>query len=147
MTPLVAQNFGASEKQRLDQIIAYSGRMTVYWGFALYIVMAIFAGSIGSIFTDNTEVIQTTAQYIYIVGLSYPAFGLALITTSFFNGVYQPLLSLRLTLIKSLALTVPFALIGGLIDIRGIWIGLAIANIPGAAIAGRLLHQWLTHNC
>ncbi len=142
LTPLVAQNFGAKKKDRLDQIVALSGRMTVYWGLALFMIIALFAEAIGSIFTDNDEIIQYSRNYFYIVGVSFAGFGLALITTSFFNGVHQPGLSLKLTLVKILGLTIPLAVAGSLVNANGIWIGLALANLAGAVYAGKVLGKW-----
>jgi putative MATE family efflux protein len=146
MTPLVAQNYGAGRQQRLDQVIAYSGRMTVYWGLAFYLLMLAFASDIAAIFTDNSEIIRYSSHYFYLVGLSLPAFGLLLITTSFFNGVQQPKQSLKLTLTKSLALSIPLAIVGSLFGLDGIWVGLAVANIASAIYAARLLNQWLRSN-
>ncbi len=146
LTPLVAQNFGSKQQARLDQIVSYSGRMTVYWGFLFFVILLIFAEMIGSIFTDNPEVIHHTKNYLYILGISFPMFGLVLITTSFFNGVYMPKDSLKLTLIKSLGFTIPLAFVGSLFSLQGVWIGLAAANIIGGLYAGRLLKQWLVAN-
>lgn len=143
LTPLVAQNYGARQQSRLDQVVALSGRMTVYWGFIVYGLLLVFAGAISSIFTDNADVIRISQSYMYIVGFSYPAFGLALITTSFLNGVYQPKTSLKLTLVKSVGLTIPFAFAGSFVGVQGMWAGIALANILGAVYAGRLLNQWL----
>lgn len=146
LTPMVAQNFGAKKKDRLDSVIVYSGKMTMYWGFGFYAVLLLFAGGIGGIFTDNPEVIAHTKDYLYILGISFPWFGLALITASFFNGVYQPKESLKLTLVKSLGFTIPFAIIGSLFNLYGVWIGLALAHLAGGLYAGRLLNQWMAKN-
>ncbi|MBL4799919.1 MAG: hypothetical protein JKY50_21170 [Oleispira sp.] len=162
MTPFIAQNYGALSNdqassdqttgdqvamQRLDQAIAYSGRITVYWGLLFYSLMLFLIEPLVALFTDNTEIIQHSKNYFYIVGISLPAFGLLLITTSFFNGVQQGKRSLQLTLVKSLLLTIPLAIAGFYIaDVLGIWFGIAIANIIGAAYAGRLLNNWLIKN-
>ncbi len=144
LTPLVAQNFGANQQARLDQVVSYSGRMTVYWGLLFFAILLMFGEMIVSIFTDVPEVIHHASNYLYILGLSFPAFGLALITTSFFNGVYMPKDSLKVTLLKSLGFTIPLAAIGSLISLEGVWIGLALANLAGAFYAGKLLNRWLT---
>jgi len=143
LTPFSAQNFGAGRQDRLDQVVAYSGRMTVYWGLLLFIVMLLSAEMLGAIFSDDAAVIRQVRYYFYIVGISFPAFGLALISTSIFNGVYQPFDSLKITLVKSLVLTIPLTLLGSIISLEGVWIGLAIANILGAVYAGRLINRWL----
>lgn len=157
MTPFIAQNYGALSgdqtsgdkvaMQRLDQAIAYSGRMTVYWGLLFYSLMLFLIEPLVALFTDNVEIIKHSKNYIYIVGISLPAFGLLLITTSFFNGVQQGKQSLKLTLVKSVLLTIPLAIAGFYIaDALGIWFGIALANIIGAAYAGRLLNNWLIKN-
>jgi len=161
MTPFIAQNYGAlsngkissdqasSDKrlQRLDQAIAYSGRMTVYWGLIFYSLMLFLIEPLVALFTNDIGIIEHSKNYFYIVGISLPAFGLLLITTSFFNGVQQGKRSLRLTLVKSLLLTIPLAIAGFYIaDAMGIWLGIAIANILGAVYAGYLLNNWLRQN-
>lgn len=146
LTPLAARFFGAKEKLNLNQLVAFSGRITVYWGILLYIVF--FAGSqvIISVFTDNINIIKYSKSYLYIVGFSLPAFGLTLITTSFFNGVQQPKNSLKLTLVKSIVLTIPFTIVGSFLGLKVIWTGLALANLIGAVYAGKLLRKWQVKN-
>ncbi|BDD04770.1 MATE family efflux transporter [Aureibacter tunicatorum] len=146
MTPLVAQNYGAKLKERLDQIIIYAGKLNVYWSIAFYILLIAFSTSITSIFSNDPVVINHTANYFYIVGISFMAYGLTLSTTSFFNGVYQPNTSLRLTLIKSLVLTIPFAFLGSWINIESIWIGITLANFAGLIVADKALKKWKLEN-
>ncbi len=146
VTPLVAQNYGAKAYQRLDQVIAYSGRMTVYWGLFFFATMVLFSQPIIGIFTDSKEIIEYGQMYFNFVGLSFPAFGLALITTSFFNGVQQASLSLRLTLVKAIIFTLPLAVVGAWMGLTFIWIGIAIANVLAAVYAKRLLNEWLEAN-
>lgn len=149
MTPFIAQNYGALASdqlslRRLDQAVALSGRMTVYWGLVFYGLVLVFIEPLVALFSDSSAVIEHSKDYFYIVGLTLPGFGLLLITTSFFNGVQQGKLSLQLTLVKSLLLTIPCAIAGFyLLDAMGIWWGIAIANILGALYAGRLLNVWL----
>jgi len=146
VTPLTAQNYGAKAHRRLDNIIALSGRMTVYWGIAFGLLTIVFAESVIGIFSIDTEVIEFGRWYFYIVGATFPAFGLVLMATSFFNGVQQAKMSLRVTLVKSLLLTIPLAFIGGLFTIELLWAGVAVANILGCIYAKKLLDGWLTKN-
>lgn len=146
VTPLVAQNYGAKAYKRLDQVIAYSGRMTVYWGLFFFAIMVLFSQPIIGIFTDSKEIIEYGQLYFNLVGLSFPAFGLALITTSFFNGVQQASLSLRLTLVKAIIFTLPLAVVGAWMGLTFIWIGIAFANVLAAVYAKRLLNGWLEAN-
>ena len=143
LTPFVAQNYGAQEKQRLDKVIAYSGRMTVYWGVMVFAIVAISIDSIMAIFSTNSDIIEHGRWYFILVGVSFPAYGLVLITSAFLNGVQQAKMSLKLTLVKSLVLTIPLALLGAQFGSEFIWIAISTANIVGAMYAKRLLEQWL----
>ncbi len=146
LTPLVAQNFGAKIQERLDQLIVYSGKLNVYWSILFYLLLLALAGAMTSIFTADPEVIRYTRTYFRIVGISYAAFGLTLTTTSFFNGVYQPKSSLRITLIKSLMLTIPLTIVGSFFRLEGIWVGIALANFIGMFFADKALSKWLLTN-
>ncbi|GAL16614.1 MATE family of MDR efflux pumps [Vibrio maritimus] len=143
MTPFVAQNYGAKKWLRLDQTVANAGRLTVYWGILAFAVVALFSSEIMGTFTQSSNVISLGAPYFWIVGISFPSFGLLLITTSFFNGVQAPRLSLQLTMIKSLVLTIPLALIGAIWSLESIWIALAVANLLGSIYAFKVLNRWL----
>ncbi|UAB72515.1 MATE family efflux transporter [Vibrio sp. SCSIO 43132] len=143
MTPFVAQNYGAKKQGRLDKVIAISGRMTVYWGLLFFAIVALASAPILSIFSDQPEVLAFGSSYFYFVGLTFPAYGLALITTSFFNGVEQPLSSLRITLVRSIILTIPLAWIGSYFGVSYVWAGIATANLIAAWYAGRMLNLWL----
>ncbi len=146
LTPLVAQNFGAKIRERLDQLIVYAGKLNVYWSVAFYLLLLGLAGAMTSIFTDDLAVIGYTKTYFRIVGISFAAYGLTLTTTSFFNGVYQPKASLRITLIKSLMLTIPLTFIGSWFRLEGIWVGIALANFIGVFVADKALSKWLLTN-
>ncbi|SON53246.1 MATE family efflux transporter [Vibrio tapetis] len=143
LTPFMAQNFGANQQQRIDNAIATSGRMTVYWGMAFYIIMIMSASSLMHLFTDNDQVIQYGQQYFMIVGFSFPAFGLALITTSLFNGVEQPKQSLKIILFRAIGLTIPLVLIANQFGVVFIWVALAVSNVIAAWYAGKQLNRWL----
>ena len=146
LTPLVAQNFGAKIKERLDLLIMYSGKLNVYWSITFYLLLLGSAGLITSLFTNDIEIIKYTKTYFWIVGISFAAFGLTLATTSFFNGVYQPRSSLKITLVKSLILTVPLTITGSFFRLEGIWLGIALANFIGLFFADKTLSKWLLDN-
>lgn len=143
MTPFVAQNYGAKKWLRLDQTVANAGRLTVYWGLLAFAAVALLSEQILGIFSQSSNVIALGSPYFWIVGISFPSFGLLLITTSFFNGVQAPRLSLQLTVIKSLILTIPLALIGALWSLEAIWVALAVANLLGSIYAYKVLNRWL----
>ncbi|PKF48656.1 MATE family efflux transporter, partial [Enterovibrio nigricans] len=131
ITPLVAQNYGAYRQGnvsflRLDNIIALSGRIAVYWGVIFYVILALIGRMLVTFFTPEQQIVDTAYRYLLIVGFSFPAFGLALISASFFNGIQLPMLSLKLTLAKTLLFTLPLAALGSLFSETFIWVGLGL---------------------
>jgi Na+-driven multidrug efflux pump len=66
---------------------------------------------------------------------------LYLITTSIFNGLELPLNSLKITLIKSVALSLPLTLIGSFWGVEGIFIGLALSNVLAGVYAAREMRR------
>ena len=102
ITPFVAQNSGAKATNRIDQAIIFGGKASTYLGLLIAIVLFIFVEPLAAIFSDNKEVIEYTSNYFYIVSLSYILYALYLITTAIFNGLQKTLVSLKITLMKSI---------------------------------------------
>ncbi|CAA0092405.1 Multidrug export protein MepA [BD1-7 clade bacterium] len=142
ITPLAAQHYGAKLHQRLDDISALAGRIVVYWSLGLYAILSFFASAITSIFTDDQTIIYISQQYFTWVGVSFTGFGLVMITTGFFNGVQQPGLSLRLTLVLYLVLTIPLAILGSMIDLKAVWLAITGSNLLSIIYAKYLMNRW-----
>ncbi|MCG8326069.1 MAG: MATE family efflux transporter [Chitinophagales bacterium] len=136
ITPFIAQNSGAKQVQRIEEAIAFGGKSSSYLGILVAILLFLFIKPIAGLFSDNQDILNYTAYYFYIVSLSYVSYGLYLITTSIFNGLQLPVNSLKITLIKSLAFTIPLTFIGSFWGIEGIFIGLSLSNILAGIYAG-----------
>ncbi len=129
ITPFIAQNQGAQQKSRIEEAIVYGGKSATYIGILIAILLYIFIKPIAGIFSDSLEVISYTANYFYIVSLSYVLYGLFIMTTAIFNGLKLTQKSLKMSLVKSFVFTVPLTFIGSLWSVQGIFIGLAIGNV------------------
>lgn len=129
MTPFISQNKGAQFASRVEEAIKFGGKASVYLGLFVALILFIFIKPIAALFSENTEVIDYTSNYFYIVGLSYVFYGLYIITSSIFNGLSLIFQSLKLSLVKSFAFTIPLTLLGSFWGINGIYIGLAASNV------------------
>ncbi|MEM7371160.1 MAG: MATE family efflux transporter [Bacteroidota bacterium] len=136
ITPFIAQNSGAKQTDRIDQAIAFGGKASTYLGLLVAALMFLLIKPIAALFSDHPEVIQHTANYFYIVSLSYVSYGLYLITTSILNGLQLPVNSMKISLVKSLAFTLPLTLIGAYWGVTGIFIGLSLSNVLAGIYAG-----------
>lgn len=59
---------------------------------------------------------------------------------------WKPRSSLKITLVKSLILTVPLTFTGSFFRLEGIWLGIALANFIGLFFADKALSKWLLDN-
>ena len=92
-----------------------------------------------AVFTDSAAVRQVTVEYIWIVSVSYGAYGLAMVALDSFNGLGAPIPA---TLLSILAILVflPFAVLGrSLLGLNGLFGAIAVAN----AVAGWAAFYWL----
>lgn len=129
ITPFIAQNFGAKQKERIEEAIAFGGKASTYLGLFVAVLLFLFVKPIAGIFSENAEIVGYTASYFYLVSVSYVLYGLFLITTSVFNGLQLTLNSLKISLVKSFAFTLPLTLIGSVWGVHGIFIGLSVGNV------------------
>ena len=129
LTPFIAQNKGAKSKIRVEEAIAFGGRASTYLGLFMVLILFLFIKPIATLFSENAEIVGYTSNYFYIVSLSYVLYGLYIITTSIFNGLSLTLNSLKISLVKSIAFTIPLTLIGSLWGVLGIFIGLSFSNV------------------
>lgn len=143
LVPVVAQNFGANRPDRVDEIVAVSGRLTVYWGIGAAVVLIAAAGPIASIFGDDPAIRSFTRLYFLIVAPSYAGLGLLSITASVFNGVQVPNDALRVLALKLLMFTAPLAVLGSLLGPWGLFAGLGVSHLLGAWVARRRLARTL----
>jgi putative MATE family efflux protein len=141
ITPFIAQNLGARNKERIDQAIAFGGRTSTYIGLLVCVGLFVFGEFIAGIFTDDSSIITDTISYFHWVSPSYIFYGLFIITTSILNGLQQPLKSLKIMLVKTLAFTIPFALLGSIMGVKGIFIGLSVSNVLGGFYAAYIMKK------
>lgn len=142
ITPFIAQNLGAKQMKRVDEAIVFAGKTSTYIGLLLALIVFLFIEPIASVFSDNKEIIDYTSSYFKLVGISYVFYGFFIMTSSIYNGLQFTSDSLKIMLIKSLLLTVPFTLLGSFIyGVEGIFIGLSLSNILGGVYASYSIQQ------
>lgn len=142
ITPFAAQHYGAGMKNNLKEILRLSISTTLLWSGLFYVVLLFTAPVLVSVFTDSEITISLASDYFHIVGISYPAFGMVLVSCGFFNGIQKPRLALALTIGSYLVLSMPLVSLGALHSLNAMWVGLVIANLFGLLLAGYLLKRW-----
>lgn len=131
LPPLISQNFGAMRMERVAEAYRLAIRFILAWQLALYVVLALAAGMIADIFSDDPEVIATIRLFILIMPLGYGLQGIVILSNSSLNALHRPLAALALSIARFFIFYVPLA-----------WLGsryFGLAGFFGGAVCGNLL--------
>jgi putative MATE family efflux protein len=140
MIIFAGQNWGAGKVNRLTKGLNIGTLFALGWGLLLFVVAQIWANPIASIFSDNKEVINITADYLLIVSFSYGFQGILMVGVNIFNGINKPLPSAGLTALRMVGLYVPLAWLASVYwNLTGVFWSAFLANI----VVGILTYSWL----
>lgn len=136
LPPLISQNFGRGNIER----VACAYRSTVIfalgWQACVYLLLFVFAGGIGGLFSDQEPVIELISLWILIVPLGFGFQAVTFLSASSFNALHQPMRAMRISIFRLFVLYVPLGYLGSYLGgLQGMFIGFVIANMCTAAMA------------
>ncbi len=133
--------FGARDYRKLDTAYMYAIRLGVIIEILAALAIFFLAPYIVMAFTWSEETARIgpgLELFLMITVLMYPAVALGPASSSLFQGVGKGMNALGVTIIRTLLLSPPlallFALVAGL-GLEGVWWGMVVANALGASIA------------
>jgi putative MATE family efflux protein len=136
LPPFISQNLGANKLERVQQAFNLCIKFIVLWQIAVYIVVALSAGFLADIFTDDGEVASLIKLFLLIVPLGYGCQGVIILANSSFNALHLPLSALALSIVRLFVVYIPFAFIGSqLFALQGIFVAAVLANVIVATVA------------
>lgn len=136
LAPFVGQNWGASKYDRVKTGLKCSKQFSIGWGFAVFVLLAVFARPIAAIFSENSIVISTIVVYLRIVPFGYGLYGVLMLSTSVLNVLNKPIHATILTVTQMFLLYIPMAFIGSyFFGIQGIFIALALSYFVSGIVA------------
>jgi Na+-driven multidrug efflux pump len=102
----------------------------------MFIVFAFLGGTVGSIFSDDPEVISVTGLYLSIVPIGYGLYGIVAISTSAMSVLKKPIHAAILTLTQAFILYIPMAYVGSLlIGLWGVFLALPVSYLVSSIVA------------
>jgi putative MATE family efflux protein len=138
----IGQNISQKKFSRIFQALRYSGTFSFTWGFIVFLIFTILGKQIASVFSDHIPVIEITAKYLKIVGLSYGFQGLVMISNASFNGINKPLPATFFSLLRMIVLYVPLAWLGSILfSLPGVFWAAFTANIITGITSFIFLHR------
>ncbi len=139
-SPFMGQNYAAGKLERVIQARRVIARFCFGFGLALAITLAILAYPLASLFSETDAIRWIAVEYLWIMAVSYGAYGMVMTTCAAFNGMAYPLPALTISVTRTLILFLPLALVGKMLfGLTGIFIASSVSNV----VVGLLGFIWL----
>jgi len=139
VTPMVGQNYGAQQLDRVRDSISWCYRFALGYGLLIAGVLALTTGYIAQLFTEDPVAIATANLHMRIVPVSYLALGCAMVVNSAFNAIGKPLPAMFVSMTRTILVYAPLAfLFAKLFGIVGVFAAACTANF----IAGGVGVAW-----
>jgi Na+-driven multidrug efflux pump len=134
-SPFFGQNSGAGRFDRLMEARKILTIFSLAIGLLLAIGLDLLAHPIAAIYSDSSEIREVTVHYLWIVSLSYGAYGLVMSTNASFNGMGHPLPGVVISSLRVLVLFLPLALLAkALFGLEGLFVASSLSNITLAVV-------------
>ena len=137
--PLVGQNWGAGANGRVAHALRVSSKFSLVWGIVVALALALLAPIIVPVFDDHPETIAAATTYLWIVPISFTAYGVLICVNSALNAAGRPLVATSLMFARTFALYVPLAwLASQWFGLTMVFAAAAAASFLSGAVAWRL---------
>jgi Na+-driven multidrug efflux pump len=137
--PFVGQNMSAGASQRILTALRLCTIFCLGSGLAIAVLLAAGSNVIPGLFSDSNEVTSVATLFMWIVPISYGAYGMVMVMNASFNGMGKPMPAVVVSVARMVVIYVPLAFIGDrLFGIAGIFAAYAAANI----VMGLVSYIW-----
>ena len=138
--PFVGQNLSVGNYARILESMRLSMLFCVGAGLLVAALLALSANWLPTLFSDNESVLGVARLFLWIAPIGYAGYGLVMTINAAFNGLGKPLPGVAVSLMRTILLYVPLALIGQhFYGIVGIFAAYAIANV----VTGFVAYAWI----
>ena len=134
--PFVGQNFSAGLERRILRALWLCSVFCIGSGLVIALFLGLLSGVIPTLFSDSEEVVRVTSMFLWVVPISYGAYGMVMVMNASFNGLGNPMPAVWISVSRTFVLYVPMAFIGmQLVGMIGIFVAYAAANILSGIVA------------
>ena len=138
VVPIVGQNWGAGQWQRIAQIRHILLQLALVSGFIVFFILLFAARPLSRIFSNEEPVIRYAALYLYTSSFSLAALSYLSWTNQALNAAGKPLSSVRVSAVAYLLCITPLAVLGARLGgFVGMVLGLCVGQYLGAIWAFR----------
>lgn len=134
--PFVGQNVAANRPDRILLALRFCTIFCVACGVVVALILALSAEWVPALFSDNPSVTEVSTLFLYIVPISYGAYGMVMIMNAAFNGMGKPMPAVHISVARMAVIYVPIAFVANhFFGMAGIFAAYAIANVATGIIA------------
>lgn len=145
LPPLISQNYGAGRLDRIKEAYRIATRFILVWQLIIYLLLAIGAGILASIFSEDPEVVEAIKLFVWIMPLGYGLQGIIILTNSSLNALHRPLNALVLSIARFFVFYLPLAYVGSVyFGLYGFFAGAVCGNLLMAMISWRTFKRALS---
>ena len=145
VSPFVGQNYGAHLRARVSEGLRKSMFFALGWGALAAAVIMIFAPTLAAQFSSEAGVQDELRRYLRIVPVGYAFIGSVAICSSAFNAVDRATRSTLLSVLRSLVIAIPAAMLGNTFaGLTGLFFGLVAASIVSAILGAFWMRSFLS---
>lgn len=147
MQPIVGFNLGAGRNDRVCGVLKFAYICaTCIMTFGFVLVFAI-PDKLALMFTNDEAMIERCVQAFRIMLAALPLVGGQIITTTFFQSIRKPKISIFLSMTRQLILLLPLILIlPPLFGVIGVWMAIPISEAGSAILAMFFLWRYFHGN-
>jgi putative MATE family efflux protein len=145
-SPFFGQNFGSNKYDRLFEARRVITRFCAGFGLALAGVLILIAKPLSGLFSQSETIREVAVHYLWIVAVSYGAYGLVMSVNASFNGMGKPIPGVIISSCRVIIVFLPLALLGRhLFEMPGLFVATTLSNLLMGTVAfawlGRQLNQ------
>lgn len=140
IAPLVGQNWGAAEFDRVKSALRTANLFAIAWGVIAFTLLFFTGGWLVAKINDDPEVVAVAATYLMIVPVGIGMLGVMQNSTSVLNALGQPGPALMISILQMVVIGIPLALLG---DYLLGYPGIFIATTSTVCLLGALSFFWL----
>lgn len=140
--PFVGQNIGAGKIDRVDEGLKVSARISLIWGFLIFLILFSFSKPIAMLFNKDPKVVEYIRLYLIIVSISFSFQGIVLLSRTALNVLKKPFYAVSLIIIQMFILYIPLSLLGAkLFEVKGVFAAAAISYFSAGTIGYLILNK------
>jgi len=145
VSPFVGQNYGAHLRARVSEGLRKAMVSAIGWGALSAAVIMLTAPLLAAQFSSEIGVQEELIRYLRVVPIGYAFIGSVAICSSAFNAVDRATRSTVLSVLRSLVLAIPAAIVGNEVaGLSGLFSGLVLASFVSAILGAIWLRSFIS---